>query len=73
MRLIINIVCAYITVLLTYHSRAAGVLKPDLETVLPVNQNGHWRYSQQSSMNNRVVGKEGLLILSETVTFYVNS
>lgn len=53
--------------------KGCSVLKPDLETVLSVNQNGHWRNSQQSSMNNRVVSKEGLLILSETVTFYANS
>lgn len=66
MGLIINSMCAYITAF------TDSVLKPDLETVLPVNQDGRRRHSQQSRMNKRVVGKEGLLIRTETDTFCVN-
>lgn len=70
--LTINMMCAFITISLTCDSRAALFLKPDLETVPPVNQNGRCRYSQQSFMTNRVVRKEELLILLAAVMFWVH-
>ena len=52
--------------------KGCTVLKPDLEIVPLVNQDGRCWYSQQSFMTNGVVGKEELLILLAAVMFCVH-